>query len=109
VCSSDLLRTAQELESDEEVRAWQVQDDSEVFVVVSLPVRGGRWQWPLTEAERNIVDQILEGGSNKEIAERRGTSARTVANQISGIYQKLGIASRAELAALVARQRTSQH
>ena len=104
------MRTGEELESgDEQVRAWQVSDDSEEFVVVSLPIRGGQWQWPLTEAERNIVDQILEGGSNKEIAERRGTSARTVANQISGIYQKLGITSRAELAALVVRERASHH
>ena len=33
----------------------------------------------------------------KEIAARRGTAARTVQNQLSSVYRKLGVASRGEL------------
>lgn len=103
---------------DAGARAWAVRaedggatidggasdDFAGAFVIVSLPLGAGQWQRQLTEAERDIAQQILLGESNKRIAERRGTSARTVANQIAGIYQKLGIASRAELAARATRR-----
>ena len=52
---------------------------------------------PLTCAEQEIVDHILQGCTNKQIATCRGTSAGTVANQIAAVYQKLGICSRADL------------
>lgn len=32
-----------------------------------------------------------EGHSNAEIARARGTSARTVANQLAGLFRKLGV------------------
>ena len=53
----------------------------------------------LTAAERGVVQLALEGLSNKEIAARRGTATKTVANQLRRIYQKLGVTSRFELAA----------
>ncbi|HBQ17214.1 MAG TPA: hypothetical protein DEF51_40835 [Myxococcales bacterium] len=52
----------------------------------------------LTEAEREVTLGLLRGETNGAIAEARGTSARTVANQIARVYRKLGVASRAELA-----------
>jgi DNA-binding NarL/FixJ family response regulator len=45
---------------------------------------------------------MLEGRSNAEIARDRGTCARTVANQIASMFRKLGVQSRAELAATAA-------
>lgn len=57
----------------------------------------------LTPAERDVVRLVLDGCSNREIAERRGCSAKTVANQLRAVYQKLGIASRFELAARLGR------
>lgn len=74
------------------------------YVIVSLPVSAGQWQRDLTDAELDIALWILQGESNKRIAARRGTSVRTVANQIAGIYQKLGVTSRAELAARTTRR-----
>jgi DNA-binding CsgD family transcriptional regulator len=56
----------------------------------------------VTAAERAVVRAILDGASNKRIAALRGTSPRTVANQLAGIYRKLKIANRAELVALCA-------
>ena len=54
---------------------------------------------PLTAAEQIVMIGIFEGESNEVIARRRGTSPRTVANQISSIFRKCGVGSRAELVA----------
>ncbi len=54
----------------------------------------------LTAAEHATVRLILAGLSNAEIGDARGVASRTVANQIASTYEKLGIHSRAELAAL---------
>jgi DNA-binding NarL/FixJ family response regulator len=53
----------------------------------------------LTRAERAVAAAAARGASNEDIARERRTSTRTVANQLASIYRKLGIASRAELAA----------
>ena len=53
----------------------------------------------LTQAEHDIVQQLLAGSSNAQIATSRRRSVRTVANQIASIYRKLGVASRSDLAA----------
>ncbi len=55
----------------------------------------------LTEAERRVAEQVLRGLSNHRIAQRRGVSQRTVANQVASLFRKLGVSSRAELAAMV--------
>lgn len=52
----------------------------------------------LSPAEREVVELLLSGASNAEIAHQRGTSARTVANQAASIFRKLGVGSRMELA-----------
>jgi DNA-binding CsgD family transcriptional regulator len=61
----------------------------------------------LTPAEREVVALLGEGLSNQAIAKRRGTSVNTVGNQIGTVFDKLGVASRFELAELVARQATA--
>jgi DNA-binding NarL/FixJ family response regulator len=53
----------------------------------------------LTPAERDVALGMLRGESNAEIARRRRASARTVANQASSLFRKLGVGSRGELAA----------
>lgn len=123
--AEELVSNLQDLGRDDRVRAWQIRapggpatsdeaggsgdgeggaaSDEDSYVIVSLPVSAGQWQRDLTDAELDIALWILQGESNKRIAERRGTSVRTVANQIAGIYQKLGVTSRAELAARTTR------
>jgi len=54
----------------------------------------------LSNTEREITAYILEGLSNAQIATRRGTSVRTVANQVARIFEKRGVRCRAELAAM---------
>jgi DNA-binding NarL/FixJ family response regulator len=63
-------------------------------------------QGVLTPAEWDVAALALLGLSNSEIATRRGCSTRTVANQMSSTFRKLGIASRGELGAW-ARARTA--
>ena len=56
----------------------------------------------LTQAERAILRLVLHGYSNSGIAQVRGKSASTIANQLYAIYRKLGVKSRRELMAIKA-------
>ena len=66
--------------------------------MLSFPLGGGRPGVPLTLAERDVLVRALGGATNAEIAVGRGSSRRTVANQLGSIFKKLGVCSRAELA-----------
>lgn len=57
---------------------------------------------PLTRREREVSQLAATGLSSKEIAERLFLSHRTVENHLARSYDKLGVRSRAELAALLA-------
>jgi DNA-binding NarL/FixJ family response regulator len=53
----------------------------------------------LSKAERVVLEAMLAGRTNEAIAKDRGTSVHTVGNQVASIFRKLGVSSRAELAA----------
>ncbi|MBZ0119479.1 MAG: helix-turn-helix transcriptional regulator [Sandaracinaceae bacterium] len=55
----------------------------------------------LSPAEAKVAAMVIEGLSNAAIAARRGTSARTVANQVASILRKLALESRRDLMARV--------
>lgn len=55
----------------------------------------------LTTAEEEVLVLLLAGRDNASISAERGTSPRTTANQVASIFRKLGVASRAELAARI--------
>jgi DNA-binding NarL/FixJ family response regulator len=55
----------------------------------------------LSHAERSIINGLLGGMCIAAIARERGTSSRTVANQVASSYRKLGVSSRRELLALL--------
>ena len=55
--------------------------------------------WSLTGAERDVALQLLKGRSHKEIARDTQRSERTVRQHAVAVYQKAGLAGRAELAA----------
>ncbi len=57
----------------------------------------------LTEAERHVAADVIEGFTNEQIATRRGTSARTIAKQVASIFRKLGVGSRRQLFAKMKR------
>jgi DNA-binding NarL/FixJ family response regulator len=53
-----------------------------------------------TPAEREVLELLRDGWSNAAIAQARGTSERTVANQVGSLLRKSGQATRRGLAAL---------
>lgn len=58
-------------------------------------------KFSISEREREIVNLILKGKSNKDIEEELYISSHTVKNHIYRIYKKLGVQSRTELLHLV--------
>ena len=55
----------------------------------------------LTVREREVLDRLVEGRSNKEIAAELVLSAKTVDHHVSAVLGKLGVHSRREAAALM--------
>ena len=60
----------------------------------------------LTPTEIQVVEHVAEGLTNPQIAERLLMSRATVKTHLVHVYAKLGIASRAELAAAAVRRST---
>lgn len=63
------------------------------------------WSKPeakLTPAEQAVLELVAQGLSNTEIAARRGTSVRTVANLLARAYKRLGVGSRTSATATMA-------
>ncbi|MBS2017627.1 MAG: helix-turn-helix transcriptional regulator [Deltaproteobacteria bacterium] len=83
---------------------WNVVEvGDEVVLVLRFPARaaiGLPATRALSPAEKVVLDGLFEGKSNEEIARARGTSKRTVANQIASIFAKHAVSSRRELLAL---------
>jgi len=55
----------------------------------------------LTPREREVLDYLRLGYSNEQIGLALGTRPRTVRNQLSRAYEKLGVSTRAEAVGLV--------
>jgi DNA-binding NarL/FixJ family response regulator len=71
-------------------------DDSELRVLgVARPDRA--LSECLPHAELSVIRSLVEGSSYQEIARERGTSTRTVANQISAVFRRLHVSGRNEL------------
>jgi two-component system response regulator DesR len=51
---------------------------------------------PLTEREREVLDLIAAGSTNREIAQRLYLSPHTVKEHTSAVYRKLGARNRAD-------------
>jgi DNA-binding NarL/FixJ family response regulator len=59
----------------------------------------------LTEGERRVAELAAQGFTNPEIASQLFMSRRTVEANLARVYRKLGIRSRAELGAVMAKRR----
>ncbi|WP_433519169.1 response regulator [Nonomuraea sp. CA-143628] len=62
----------------------------------------------LSEQERNILDLIGEGLTNRQIGERMFLAEKTVKNYVSNLLSKLDLQRRTQAAALSARLRTDR-
>ena len=55
----------------------------------------------LSPGEHQVVERVLSGLRNKEIAALLGVSLRTVETRLTNVYKKTGASSRAHLVALI--------
>lgn len=69
------------------------------YVVLSYPATTPDADSTLSRAELEVVSAVLRGETTSQIAAARGTTLRTIANQLASAYAKLRVGSRAELAA----------
>ena len=58
----------------------------------------------LTERERQVMERILAGDFNKQIADALGIAMRTVEVHRARVFEKMGVRSAVELAQLLARK-----
>lgn len=58
----------------------------------------------LSGREREVVRLVVDGASNDEIGARLGISSRTVESHLRRLFERLGVASRTELAARALRE-----
>lgn len=59
---------------------------------------------PFTRREREVLNLLVSGPSNRWIAEHLSISERTVEAHVANILGKLGLANRAQVAVWVARR-----
>jgi DNA-binding NarL/FixJ family response regulator len=71
---------------------------------ISVEVPGGSFRARLSHAEWEVARLAIEGQAHVEIARARGTSVRTIANQLAAVFEKLGTFGRAELRAQAVRE-----
>ena len=58
----------------------------------------------LTARELDVVRLVVEGGSNDEIGLKLGIAPRTVETHLRRVFERLGVASRTELATRALRE-----
>lgn len=79
------------LQADEP--AWDVFKDQ---VLEFVGAKGVRSDVSLTPREQEILDGICAAKSNKEIARDLGVTDKTIRNQVTSIFAKLGVSNRQE-------------
>lgn len=67
------------------------------LTVVSIPRPDRLLQGRLPPAELSVIANLVEGATYREIAFMRGTSPRTIANQITAVFRRLRVSGRNEL------------
>jgi DNA-binding NarL/FixJ family response regulator len=95
-CQADLVVLLQE-RMPWSLVASRVRSSAEDYLVLTYP--RPFWALPpcLSSAEQAIVLELVGGASQRAIAQARGTSIRTVANQVASIFRKLNVGSRIDL------------
>ena len=99
------------LDQKDRARAWHEGTELDLDGVTSYATRGrGERKRPstgwksLTPVETDVVRLVAEGLTNAEIGQRLFIAPGTVKNHLSHIFAKLGISTRAELAAEAVRR-----
>jgi DNA-binding NarL/FixJ family response regulator len=97
------LRAAAERFEQVGAGAWRDRAVSELRAAgdrsVAVPTARGRGPEDLTQQEAAVAALVVEGLTNREIADRLFLSVKTVEGHLTTIYGKLGLTSRAQLIA----------
>jgi DNA-binding CsgD family transcriptional regulator len=80
-------------------RVSSARFEDEEVCAFCVPLPEVRYPEGTTEAEREVIDLLLDGNALEEIAQLRGTSVRTVTTQLAEIYRKADVRSSRQLAA----------
>ncbi|GAB3055438.1 hypothetical protein GCM10027053_15360 [Intrasporangium mesophilum] len=84
--------------------AAQIADHHADHTFGAPPVeRRSRGAQALSAREEQVLQQIVDGLTNREIAQRLGVTAKTVMHHSVAIYRKLGVRGRAEAVAWAVR------
>lgn len=83
----------------EDLRVDTFQVGRHRYVVCSYGGSNVSFPFGLSEAEWLVALLLIAGHSNAQVAEMRGVSVRTVANQVNAVFRKVGVHGRRELAA----------
>jgi DNA-binding CsgD family transcriptional regulator len=86
------------LEDVEHDRSW----------LVSVEVPGATFRDRLSSSEHEVALLSIEGATHEAMARQRGTSQRTVANQLAAVFRKLDISGRGALRAKAIREYASR-
>ena len=84
------------------IRSVEPSVDSSPFVCLRVPTLRCPLVDGLTPRQQEVVEALWAGASNRQIAERLGCSANTIANHMASIYERLDVKSRFELLAELA-------
>lgn len=68
-----------------------------VLRVISIRRPDTGLELTLPPAELAVIRHLVEGASYEEIARRRGTATRTIANQITAVFRRMKVSGRSEL------------
>ncbi len=72
--------------------------DLKELVLKDLPSEAPADRYGLTPREQQMVEAIVEGSSNREIAQKFAVREDTVKHHLTSIFSKLGVTTRLELA-----------
>jgi DNA-binding NarL/FixJ family response regulator len=84
------------------VRALRLAFLEDEFVLFEMDLGRAPRTPRLPPVEAQVLELVLSGCSNGEIARARRRSPRTVANEVARLFRRFGVRSRLELFALVA-------
>jgi len=79
------------------VRSATFVADGRELRVISVPRPDQSLGGSLPAAELSVIRALVEGASYGQIARQRGTSTRTIANQISAVFRRLRVSGRNDL------------
>jgi predicted ATPase/class 3 adenylate cyclase/DNA-binding CsgD family transcriptional regulator len=109
---SDVAHARQALGADRFATAWAEGAELSLHDAIAYAQRGrGRRKRPshgwnsLTPTELQIVELVAQGLTNPQIGDRLFISKRTVQTHLSHVFTKLGVSTRAELAATATTRR----